>query len=259
MIAASPETIEGVPDCEAMKMTGENRTAPFASMKPLLDNALALILLLISSPIVLLALILVRLTSRGPALFSQKRLGHAGRTITIYKIRTMYQDCERHSGPIWSLPGDRRVTRVGGFLHRTHLDELPQLVNVLRGEMSLIGPRPERPEIADQLRRALPDYSRRLQVRPGLTGLVQVLQPPDTDLDSVRRKLDYDLYYVERMSLWLDVRITIGTLLHLLGISGERVAPILGFPWGSPHREAEAVLQAESVPASSPVRPYYVN
>ena len=108
----------------------------------------------------------------------------------------MYQDSERHSGATWCLPGDPRVTPVGRVLRFTHLDELPQLINVLLGEMSLVGPRPERPEFLPKLERALPDYRRRLAVRPGVTGLAQVQQPPDTDLLSVRRKLNYDLYYV---------------------------------------------------------------
>ena len=112
----------------------------------------------------------------------------------------MYQDSERHSGPTWSLPGDPRVTPVGRVLRWTHLDELPQLINVLMGEMSLVGPRPERPEFLAKLEHDLPDYRRRLAVRPGVTGLAQVQQPPDTDLASVRRKLNYDLYYVERLS-----------------------------------------------------------
>ena len=106
----------------------------------------------------------------------------AGKVFTIYKIRTMYQDSERHCGPRWCVPGDPRVTPVGRFLRRCHVDELPQLINVLKGEMSLVGPRPERPEFLAQLERALPNYRQRLTVRPGLTGLAQVQQPPDTDL-----------------------------------------------------------------------------
>src|SRR6476620_5253122 len=112
-----------------------------------MDFRLAAVLLLVSAPIILIALGVVRLTSKGPALYTQKRLGQRGRTITIYKIRSMYQNSECITGPIWSLPGDPRITPVGWFLRWAHLDELPQLVNVLRGEMSLIGPRPERPEI----------------------------------------------------------------------------------------------------------------
>ncbi len=176
------------------------RNNSYESIKPWLDFALALVMLLISAPIILLAVVLVRLSSRGPLIYTQKRLGLGGKVFTIYKIRTMYQDSERDGGPRWCVPGDPRVTPVGRLLRWSHVDELPQLINILKGEMSLVGPRPERPEFLDQLERALPNYRQRLTVRPGLTGLAQVQQPPDTDLSSVRRKLNYDLCYVERMS-----------------------------------------------------------
>ena len=127
-------------------------------IKDALDCCLALVMLVLTAPVVLLCMLLVRLTSNGRALYTQQRLGRHGRLFKVYKIRTMYQDSEHESGAVWSLPGDRRVTPLGRFLRASHIDELPQLVNVLRREMSLIGPRPERPEIAAQLERALPDY-----------------------------------------------------------------------------------------------------
>jgi lipopolysaccharide/colanic/teichoic acid biosynthesis glycosyltransferase len=142
----------------------------------------------------------------------------------------MYEDSERHCGPTWCLPGDPRITPVGRALRWSHIDELPQLVNVLKGEMSLVGPRPERPEYLDQLERALPNYRERLMVRPGLTGLAQVQQPSDTDLQSVGRKLNYDLCYVERMSLWLDVRLLLGTVLKCLGVPFIWIGRILQLP-----------------------------
>src|SRR5262249_2177990 len=143
---------------------------------------------------------------------------------------TMRHNCERQSGPCWSTPGDFRVTPLGRFLRRTHLDELPQLWNVLRGEMSLVGPRPERPEFAPALARALPNYSRRLQVRPGVTGLAQVTLPADTDLESVRRKLRYDLYYVRHRTFWLDVRIVLVTGAKMLGVPTDLSARLLRIP-----------------------------
>ena len=118
------------------------------------------------------------------------------------------------------------------------MDELPQLINILKGEMSLVGPRPERPEFLDQLERALPDYRQRLTVRPGLTGLAQVQQPPDTDLSSVRRKLNYDLYYVERMNLWLDLRLILGTVLKCLGVPFVWIGRILQLPDPNAHLAA---------------------
>src|SRR5205823_10851019 len=156
--------------------------------------------------------------SRGPVFYSQTRLGRGGRPFRIYKIRTMVHNCERQSGARWCTSGDPRITPVGRFLRATHLDELPQLWNVLRGDMSLIGPRPERPEIIAALERAIPRYHDRLLVRPGLSGLAQVQLPADTDLHSVRRKLAYDLYYVEQLGAWLDLRLALATALYLLRV-----------------------------------------
>jgi lipopolysaccharide/colanic/teichoic acid biosynthesis glycosyltransferase len=193
---------------------------------------MALLLLVLAAPVMLVAVILVRLTSRGPAFYSQTRLGLNGRPYLLYKIRTMYHDCERLSGPRWATPGDPRITPLGRFLRLTHVDELPQLWNVLCGEMSLIGPRPERPEIAVSLDRAIPHYRGRLLVRPGLSGLAQVQLPPDTDLASVRLKLAYDLYYVHYVSFWLDLRLLIATGLHVLRAPFAVTRAILGVPSG---------------------------
>jgi len=210
-------------------------------IRVIVDTLLALTILVGVTPIILLSLILVRITSRGPAIYAQKRLGRNGRCFMIYKIRTMYQNSEPN-GPRWCVPGDRRVTPVGRLLRWTHLDELPQLFNVLQGDMSLIGPRPERPEIVAQLERALPDYQRRHVVRPGLTGLAQVLQAPDTDLGMVRRKLTLDLHYVDSRSFWLDLRILLATVLHVLNIPSARIAQIFRFP--KPPDETDERLSA---------------
>src|SRR5439155_12868491 len=121
--------------------------------------------------VTLLSMLLVKLTSRGPALYTQTRLGRNGRPFTIYKLRTMQHRCESLTGARWSTPGDPRITPVGRFLRKTHLDELPQLWNVLRGDMALVGPRPERPEFVPQLEQAVPHYRDRLLVRPGVSGL----------------------------------------------------------------------------------------
>jgi lipopolysaccharide/colanic/teichoic acid biosynthesis glycosyltransferase len=206
----------------------------YESVKPLVDFALAAVIFLLSLPVIAVAVVLVRLTSRGPAIYTQIRLGLEGKVFTIYKIRTMYLDSERHCGPSWSVPGDPRVTPVGRVFRWCHVDELPQLVNILLGQMSLIGPRPERPEFLNQLERALPDYRRRLSVRPGLTGLAQVQQPPDTDIASVRRKLNYDLYYVQSMNLWLDFRVLLATVLKCLGVSFVWIGRILQLPDPNP-------------------------
>ncbi len=206
------------------------RHSSYESIKPGLERVLAVPLLLITSPIILLAMLLMRWNSRGSLLYVQERIGLGGKVFTIYKIRTMYEDSERHSGPTWSLPGDARITPVGRILRLFHIDELPQLWNVIKGEMSLVGPRPERPVFVAQLERALADYRERLSVRPGLTGLAQVQQPPDTNLFSVRRKLNYDLCYVERMSLWLDFRLLLGTVLKCLGVPFVWIGRIFQLP-----------------------------
>jgi len=223
-------------------MTPSVRNNSYESIKSWLDMALASVMLLISAPIIVFCLLLVRLSSPGPWIYRQKRLGLGGKVFTIYKIRTMYQDSERDGVAIWSPPGDRRVTPIGRLLRLSHLDELPQLINVLKGEMSLVGPRPERPEFLDQLERALPDYRQRLTVRPGLTGLAQVQQPPDTDLSSVSRKLNFDLCYVEQMSLWLDVRVMFGTVLKCLGVPFSLIGRILQLPNPNANPRCESLL-----------------
>ncbi|HEX2971796.1 MAG TPA: sugar transferase [Tepidisphaeraceae bacterium] len=176
---------------------------------------MALVLLVLLFPLILLLAALVKATSPGPAFYRQTRLGRHGRPFSIYKLRTMTQNCEATTGPVWSNANDPRVTRIGRLFRDTHLDELPQLWNVLRGEMSLIGPRPERPELVARLERVIPHYSDRLQLRPGLTGLAQVQLPADSDLSDVQRKLSYDLYYVRQASFGLDVRILVCTVFHL--------------------------------------------
>jgi lipopolysaccharide/colanic/teichoic acid biosynthesis glycosyltransferase len=178
----------------------------------------AALLLVLSAPIVAVAALLVKLTSRGPVFYAQTRLGRAGNPYRMYKIRSMTHNCEGLTGARWATRHDPRVTAVGRFLRRSKIDELPQLWNVLGGEMSLVGPRPERPEFVPQLERAIPRYRERLRIRPGLTGLAQIQLPADTDLASVRRKLAYDLYYVRHKTLLLDAQILLATGLYVLGI-----------------------------------------
>ena len=198
--------------------------------KRVLDLVLGSILAVLAAPLIVAGLVLVRLTSRGPAIYKQVRLGRNKRHYTIYKIRSMYQDCESKSGPCWATKGDSRVTPVGRVLRSTHIDELPQLWNVLRGEMSLVGPRPERPEIAGNLERVIPHYGDRMLVRPGLTGLAQVQLPPDAGLADVKRKLSCDLHYIEHADVWLDLRILLSTISHVLGIPFEIPRAILRVP-----------------------------
>jgi lipopolysaccharide/colanic/teichoic acid biosynthesis glycosyltransferase len=190
--------------------------------KRVFDYTVASALLVLTAPLVAVCAVVVRLSSRGPAFYSQQRVGQFGRVFTIYKLRTMYHHCERHTGPTWSVPGDPRVTPVGRVLRALHVDELPQLVNVLAGQMSLIGPRPERPEIAAQLARSIPDYNARSVVLPGITGHAQVHLPPDTSVADVRDKVRLDRYYLSRLSLWFDLVTLVRTGLKVLGLYRTR-------------------------------------
>jgi lipopolysaccharide/colanic/teichoic acid biosynthesis glycosyltransferase len=207
------------------------RPGPYLSCKRVLDVCVALVLLVPAAPLILVAALLVKLTSRGPAFYAQTRLGLHGQPFRIYKIRTMVVDSEK-DGACWSVPGDPRVTAVGRLLRKTHLDELPQLWNVLCGDMSLVGPRPERPEFVPVLELAVPRYRERMLIRPGLTGLAQVQLPPDTDLESVRRKLACDLFYVRHAGLWLDLRLLLTTAFYLVGTSCGLPCRLLRIPRG---------------------------
>jgi len=216
---------------EAPPDTGaEAPPAVSGPLKVVADVALGAALLPVCLPLIAAAAAAVRLTTPGPAFYTQTRVGRGGRPFRIFKLRTMYHGCERESGVRWSTPGDPRVTRVGAFLRRTHLDELPQLFNVLRLEMSLVGPRPERPEIIPSLEKAVPNYGARLLVRPGVTGLAQLRLPADTDIQSVRRKLAYDLHYIRTAGPWLDFRLIACTGLKVLGIPLDRVLRVCRVP-----------------------------
>ncbi len=227
----------------------------FFRAKEILDRLLAAALLLPALPLIALLIVIVRLNSRGPGIFRQVRVGKRGRTFTMYKLRSMRIDAEAKTGPAWSPTGaDPRVTRLGFWLRRLHLDELPQLFNVVRGEMSLVGPRPERPEFVEVLAEQIPGYLNRLMVQPGITGLAQINLPPDTDLDSVRRKLVLDCDYVRSASLWLDLRILACTALRMGWIKGPAVARVLGLerivhlPLAKPPHPAE--LDGHTAPVS---------
>jgi lipopolysaccharide/colanic/teichoic acid biosynthesis glycosyltransferase len=208
--------------------------APIASwyepVKDVCEFLAALFLLILTAPLVLVAMILIKLTSPGPALYTQTRLGRNGNPFTIFKLRTMTHNCESLTGAQWSRPGDTRVTPVGRWLRKSHIDELPQLWNVLCGDMSLVGPRPERPEFLPMLEQEIPLYRQRLGVRPGVTGFAQVQLPPDSDLDSVRIKLAYDLHYVRHQSLWFDLAIYLATLGKLMRLSDEAIRMLCRFP-----------------------------
>jgi exopolysaccharide biosynthesis polyprenyl glycosylphosphotransferase len=190
--------------------------------KRALSVAGALMLLVVTLPLVLLCALLVRLDSRGPLLYVQERVGLGGRTFRMFKFRTMCVDAEQLGRAEWARRSDPRVTRVGRWLRRFRIDELPQLLNVLRGEMHLIGPRPERPQFVEELRQKLPWYDLRHRVPPGITGWAQVRYPYAASLEESREKLQYDLYYVKRPSLVLDLAILVETVRVVLQGRGAR-------------------------------------
>ncbi len=202
--------------------------SPYFHWKGRLDRCLAAILLIPGIPIIALLVVLVRLTSRGPGIYRQVRMGKDGQHFNMFKIRTMRVNAETETGPVWTQKRDPRVTLLGHVLRKLHLDEFPQLFNVLRGEMSLVGPRPERPEFVCVLAKSVPGYLNRLSVEPGITGLAQINLPPDTDLDSVRRKLSLDMEYIERAHGSLDLRMLFCTLVRLTGIPGELAMRMFG-------------------------------
>ena len=191
----------------------------YAAAKTAFDYAAAIGMLPFALFLIACAAVAVKFTSPGPVFYTQTRVGLNGRKYKIIKIRTMKANVEAVSGIQWSQKGDSRITRVGRFLRVTHIDELPQLFNVLMGQMSLVGPRPERPEViqARGLNQLVPGYRHRLSVKPGVTGLAQVQLPADTDVTSVRYKVVYDLYYVEHQSLMLDLRLIAATLFRAAG------------------------------------------
>jgi lipopolysaccharide/colanic/teichoic acid biosynthesis glycosyltransferase len=222
--------------------------------KRVMDLVLASTMLVLLAPVMLLTALLVRLTSSGPALFRQTRVGlnlrkpradrrqqesdppeetgerrdpeasrrqsHSyGRHFTLYKFRTMRTDAEKH-GAQFATKGDPRVTSIGRFLRKTRLDELPQLWNVIKGEMSLVGPRPERPEFIEKLSSQIPDYLARLGLKPGLTGVAQVVNGYDNDIEGFRRKVAFDLLYLQNCSVWNDWKVLLRTIRVVLTGSG---------------------------------------
>ncbi|MBW4592663.1 MAG: sugar transferase [Brasilonema angustatum HA4187-MV1] len=184
-------------------------------LKRLVDIISTALLLMLLLPLMLIAALAIKLDSRGPVFYSQLRTGLHGKAFRVYKFRSMYQDAEKR-GAQWASQRDPRITRVGYWLRLVRIDELPQLWNVLSGDMSLIGPRPERPEFDDKLREAIPYYDIRYLVKPGITGWAQVIYPYGASIEDAYEKLSYDLYYIKNYSLWLDLAIFFKTIRVVL-------------------------------------------
>ncbi len=216
-----------------------------AFLKRSFDIAASGSALIAVSPLLAMIAILVKLDSHGPIFYSQTRVGrnrrkhfyriHAngnwdrrrrssyGQFFRILKFRSMQVNAEAGKKAVWCAINDPRVTRIGNILRKTHLDELPQLINILRGDMTLVGPRPERPEVIDYLVSRIPAYPKRLQMRPGLTGLAQICHRSDLELRDVKRKLRYDRLYFKSLSLWTDTKIVLGTVPFMLGYINKRI------------------------------------
>jgi exopolysaccharide biosynthesis polyprenyl glycosylphosphotransferase len=181
-----------------------------AFLKRALDLSLGTLALMVSAPVMALIAVAIKCTSPGPVFYRQERMGLDGRRFTLLKFRSMVEDAERHTGPVWASDNDPRVTPVGRWLRRTSLDELPQLINVLRGEMSLVGPRPERPPLIEEFRAAIPRYMLRHKMKAGMTGWAQIHGWRGNT--SLKNRVEYDLDYIENWSLWRDIKILAQTL-----------------------------------------------
>ncbi|MFA5261191.1 MAG: exopolysaccharide biosynthesis polyprenyl glycosylphosphotransferase [Candidatus Omnitrophota bacterium] len=190
--------------------------------KRVFDFMVSIVAIIILSPLFLLTALLIKATSKGPVIFTQIRVGKDGQLFKIFKFRTMKVDAEKETGPVWAAQDDPRLIPVGKFLRKSHMDEIPQFFNVLRGEMSVIGPRPERPEFVAELKKKIPEYERRLMVKPGITGLAQVWHRYDETVEDVRKKIKYDLLYIKKVCLWTDLRIFLRTFRVVLTGEGAR-------------------------------------
>jgi len=203
----------GVP---LMVLLQDHMPAWEAQVKRIVDIAVSLFVLVIGSPVWLATALAVKATSPGPAIYKQERVGRNGKNYIMYKFRSMYLNAESRTGPQWASENDPRITPAGRFIRKTRLDEIPQFINVLKGEMSLVGPRPERPFFVERLKQEIPWYVRRIKMKPGITGWAQVKQGYDSSIEDVKQKVLYDLYYFENMSLALDIKILLRTVLVVL-------------------------------------------
>lgn len=210
---ARTNQLYGVP---LIEINPQLMTAWEEKVKRIMDIFVSLLILIITFPVLVLVVIAIKIDSKGPVFYKQIRVGKDGKEFKIYKFRSMYEDAEKHTGPVWAKKDDPRVTRVGKFIRKIRLDEIPQFINILRGEMSLVGPRPERPYFVELLSKEIPLYKRRLKVKPGITGWAQIKHKYDETIEDVKKKVQYDLYYIENISLRMDLKILFRTIFVVL-------------------------------------------
>jgi exopolysaccharide biosynthesis polyprenyl glycosylphosphotransferase len=202
---------------------GEGLISPAsAAAKRVFDLLMSALLLLFAMPVLAVLAVLIELDSEGPVFYAQERVGRGGKVYKLYKLRTMRRDAETLSGPVWAAQKDPRVTRVGAFLRKTRLDEIPQVFAVFAGDMSFVGPRPERPFFVQQLKSQIPFFGLREAVKPGITGWAQIRYPYGATVEDARAKLEYDLYYVQHQSFFLDLAICFHTVKTVLLGRGAR-------------------------------------
>ena len=194
----------------------------FQRFKRLFDFLVASLGLILLSPLFLIVSLLIKIDSPGPAFFKQERVGKDGKIFKMWKFRTMRPNAELETGPVWAEEDDPRVTPLGRFLRKNHIDELPQFINIFKGEMSLIGPRPERPVFVEKINGHIPHYNKRLKVKPGITGLAQVRYRYGASIKDAAKKLKYDLLYIKKMCWMLEMRILFWTVGRVLSGEGAR-------------------------------------
>ena len=206
--------LEAIDDEWLLMMSLQHSIFHIKKVKRIFDIAGAFIFLIVTLPISILTVCLIKITSPGPIFHCQKRMGREGKEFSFLKFRTMKIDAEKN-GPVWTSPNDSRVTKIGKFLRRFHIDEFPQFINILKGNMSLVGPRPERKFFVNKLAKEIPFYLERLYIQPGLTGWAQIKYPYASNIEQSRRKLQFDLYYIENMSLLFDFVIILKTIKEI--------------------------------------------
>ena len=214
--------VENINPSSLIFSEGFNHLRITTTFKQFFDMTLSAVGLILLSPLFLIVSLLIKIDSRGPVFFSQKRVGKDGKFYSLVKFRSMRNNAESLTGPVWAQTDDDRVTRVGGIIRKTRIDELPQIFNVLKGDMSIVGPRPERPFFVKRLEKGLPYYSLRLYVKPGITGWAQINYNYGASVEDSLKKLQYDLYYIKNMSIFLDLYIIFETIKVVLFCRGAR-------------------------------------